>query len=144
LKPENGLTSTELAYTVRSVFAPLPKLLIAVALAASIGLHWACLQVVAWTGMVISYSQDRPVSTAVSNTFDGQHPCKLCKQIAKGKHAEQKSEFQIESSKVKFACQPGIFVFSMPPFLWELPAPGELPELLSQPPPLPPPRPVPA
>jgi hypothetical protein len=32
----------------------------------------------------------------------------------------------------------------MPPFLWELPGPGELPELLSQPPPLPPPRPVPA
>ena len=70
--------------------------------------------------MVISYAQDRPVTTAVADTFDGQHPCKLCKGIAKGKSAEKKAEFQLESSKVKFANEAAAFVFSMPPMLWEI------------------------
>jgi hypothetical protein len=124
------------------VLARTPKLLIVLALASSIGLHWAFLQVVAWTGMVISYSQDRPVAAAVSDTFDGQHPCKLCKQIANGKRAEKKSEFEFESSKVKFANAPVAFVFSAPPLLWEVAAANQSAELLPHAPPVPPPRPV--
>lgn len=118
----------------------LPRLLIALALASSIGLHWAFLQVVAWTGMVISYSQDRPVTEAVSDTFDGQHPCKLCKQIAKGKRTEKKSEYQFESGKVKFAYARTAFIFSTPPLLWEVVPSNESANLLSQDPPVPPPR----
>src|SRR5215831_946433 len=116
------------------------KLLIVLALASSIGLHWAFLQAVAWKGMVISYSQDRPVTEAVSDTFDGQHPCKLCKHIAREKQAEKKSEFQLESGKVKFAYAPIAFVFSTPPLLWEVAAPDESAELLTHSPPVPPPR----
>jgi len=118
----------------------LPKLFIALALASSIGLHWAFLQVVAWTGMVISYSQDRPVTEAVSDTFDGHHPCKLCKQIAKGKRSERKSDFQFELGKVKFAYAPAVFIFSAPPVLWEVGEREGSAASLTRAPPAPPPR----
>ncbi len=41
--------------------------------------------------MIVSYSRDASLSEAVSKTFDGQHPCGLCKVIQKGK-AEQKQQ----------------------------------------------------
>ena len=122
------------------MLARLPKLLVVLALAGSIGLHWAFLQVVAWTGMMISYSQDRPVTEAVADTFDGQHPCKLCKQIAKEKQAEKRCEFQFESSKLKFAHASAAFIFSTPPLLWEVAVPDQSAELLTHAPPVPPPR----
>ena len=122
------------------MLARLSKLLIVLALAGSLGLHWAFLQVVAWTGMMINYWQDRPVTEAVSATFDGQHPCTLCKQIAKGKQAEKKPEYQFESSKVKFANAPTPFVFSLPLLLWEVPISHESADLLTHAPPVPPPR----
>jgi hypothetical protein len=70
----------------------LTRLAIVVALACSIGLHWGFLQSVAWVGMVVSYSQDAPLREALAKTFDGKHPCPLCKEIAKGKQSEKKSE----------------------------------------------------
>jgi hypothetical protein len=135
-----GLDSVVSTYTVRIVLARLSKLLIVLALASSIGLHWAFLQAVAWAGMVISYSQDRPVTEAVSETFDGQHPCKLCKQIAKEKQAEKKCEIQFESSKMKFSYVPVAFVFTMPSLYWEASVSDESAELLTHAPPLQPPR----
>ena len=50
-------------------------------LAVLVGGHWGMLQVVAWTGMLIDYSQDNPFTTAVEMTFDGDHPCAICKQV---------------------------------------------------------------
>ncbi len=36
-----------------------------------------------WVGMAISYSQDSSsFSEALAKTFDGKHPCKLCKFVA--------------------------------------------------------------
>jgi len=122
------------------VLKRLPKILIVLALASSIGLHWAFLQAVAWTGMVISYSQDRPVTEAVSDTFDGNHPCKLCKEIATDKRTEKKSQYKFESSKVKFAYKRAAYLHSMPAFLWEAPALEPSGNLLTQAPPSPPPR----
>ena len=55
----------------------------------SIGAHWALLQTVAWTGMIISYSQDATLAEAISMTFDGEHPCKMCKVVKEGRKAEQ-------------------------------------------------------
>jgi hypothetical protein len=127
-------------YSVRIVLARLPKLLIVLALASSIGLHWAFLQVVAWTGMVVSYSQDRPVAEAVAETFDGQHPCKLCQQIAKEKQAEKKSEYESDTIKIKFACSSAVFIFTTPLLYWEATVSDESAELLTHAPPLQPPR----
>ena len=57
------------------------KLFVVTAVIFSIGLHWNFLQVVAWTGMLVRYSQDASLSEAVEKTFDGQHPCCMCKAI---------------------------------------------------------------
>jgi hypothetical protein len=60
----------------------------------SLGLHWAVLQTIAWTGMIVSYSRDASLSEALTKTFDGKHPCCLCKMIQKGRADEKKQEQQ--------------------------------------------------
>ena len=67
----------------------------------SLGLHWALLQTVAWTGMLITYARHTSFMEAVAQTFDGQHPCVLCEVIKKGRAEEQKQEQQ----QVKPACK---------------------------------------
>ena len=57
-----------------------------------LGLHWALLQAVAWTGMLINYSRDASLTEAVTKTFDGEHPCKLCNAIKQGRAEEKKQE----------------------------------------------------
>jgi len=58
----------------------------------SLGLHWAFLQSVAWVGMIVSYSHKASLAEAVSKTFDGKHPCCLCKMIQKGRADEKQQE----------------------------------------------------
>jgi hypothetical protein len=118
----------------------LPRILIALALASSIGLHWTFLQAVAWAGMIVSYSQEAPLSEAVVKTFDGQHPCKLCKQIAKDKQSEKKSECKFELRKLEFRYASFAFVFRAPSSFQELPARHERADVLTHSPPVPPPR----
>ena len=62
------------------------------ALVVSIGAHWAILQSVAWLGMAVSYSQNSSLTEALSKTFDGFHPCKLCKVVQEGKRSEKKQD----------------------------------------------------
>jgi len=57
--------------------------LLVLALVFATKLHLPILQVVAWAGMLVSYSQDRGVVAAVEMTFDGDHPCPLCCAIEK-------------------------------------------------------------
>jgi len=49
-----------------------------------IGGHWGMLQVVAWTGMLIDYSRDATFAEAWCKTFDGEHPCAICKKVERG------------------------------------------------------------
>jgi hypothetical protein len=55
-----------------------------------LGGHWAILQAGAWAGMVVSYSQQAGLMAGVSQTFDGEHPCPICKAIQDGQKHEQK------------------------------------------------------
>ncbi|MCX6921740.1 MAG: hypothetical protein NT154_00750 [Verrucomicrobia bacterium] len=89
------------------------------ALACSIGLHWGFLQSVAWVGMVVNYSQDGTFGEALAKTFDGKHPCALCKAIATGKKSERKSEFPVAGKKFEFSYSVTVFVFSAPTHFWE-------------------------
>lgn len=50
----------------------------------SLGLHWAVIQGIAWTTMLVSYSQSDGLIQAVTKTFDGQHPCPLCEAVEDG------------------------------------------------------------
>ncbi len=76
-----------------SIPALLAKSLLVVALVLSLGMHWAFLQSVAWAGMLADYSQNASFAVAWSKTFGGQHPCKLCTSIQKGR-AEEKQQDQ--------------------------------------------------
>ncbi len=67
-------------------------ILLVLALAGAANLHLPMLQVVAWTGMLASYSQDRSMAEAVEMTFDGEHPCPMCKAIKK--QQEQKPDLK--------------------------------------------------
>ncbi|MBI3416429.1 MAG: hypothetical protein HY043_14130 [Verrucomicrobia bacterium] len=88
------------------------QLLVVGALVMSIGAHWAALQSVAWVGMVISYSQNSTLTEAVQKTFDGQHPCKLCKFVSEGKKSEHKQTVVKTETKLDFffaSCGPILF-----------------------------------
>lgn len=122
------------------MLARLPRMLLVIALASSIGLHWAFLQVVAWTGMVVTYSQTAPVSQAVAKTFDGQHPCKLCKEIANAKKGEQKNEYKFEPGKFEFRFVASVFIFQAPSSFWLTSESDVDGRILSYSPPVPPPR----
>jgi hypothetical protein len=70
----------------------LSKVILILALICSVGWHWAVLQSVAWLGMAIHYSQGGPLREAFIKTFDGNHPCRICQLVAKGKKSEDKQE----------------------------------------------------
>jgi len=71
-----------------------------------LGGHWAILQSVAWMTMVAGYSQTDPLKNALVKTFDGKHPCPICKFVAKGKKSEQKHETQKLLTKLDFILAP--------------------------------------
>jgi hypothetical protein len=122
------------------VFSRLPKFAVAAALACSIGLHWAFFQSVAWVGMVVNYSQDAPLKEALVKTFDGKHPCSLCKEIAKGKQSEKKSESAPAGKKLEFLYSAAAFVFAAPSYGWQTFWPDVSMCSLTHSPPVPPPR----
>ena len=78
------------------------------------GAHWAALQTVAWTTMLANNLRTQSVSEAVSNTFDGEHPCPLCKAIAAAKKSEKKSEAVSPVLKMEFPPAPEKFVLISP------------------------------
>lgn len=122
------------------MFRSVTKAVLIVTLASSIGLHWAFLQSLAWLGMVVTYSRDASITEAVAKTLDGRHPCALCKEIAKGKKSESKSELPAQVKKLEFSLMPAGFVFRRPGIFWWT----SRAEFWAQPrphaPPVPPPR----
>ncbi len=122
----------------------LARALVIVALTISLGAHWAFLQSVAWVGMVYTYAKQAGLSEGISMTFDGDHPCCLCKAIQKGKADERKQQQKAAapSNDLKLGLPPVKFVFDHPP---RPPLSLFVPSLLSEwisSPELPPPRPA--
>ena len=116
------------------------------ALAAALGMsggHWILLQSVAWTGMIVEYSRHAPLQTALEETFDGKHPCPMCRMIAAGRHASQSQQPQIQSAVVPDADAlfAKTFVFAGDPLAAPVIATvGAFHAVRSDPPPVPPPR----
>ncbi len=54
------------------------------------GGHWALFQTIAWGYMLVDFSSQSWISEAVEKTFDGEHPCALCKVVRKSKGEEEK------------------------------------------------------
>lgn len=64
------------------------------------GGHWLALQLVAWVGMLGSYTSDGGFSVGVAQTFDGQHPCALCEVVSSGQEKERDQKPADLSAKV--------------------------------------------
>ena len=115
--------------------------MVILALVVSTGTHWGVLQTVAWTAMLVDNLRTYSIAEAATRTFDGQHPCCLCKAIAAGKRTEQKAQYPLPVSKFEFPPMPDQLVLMAPAqFAW-LPGAGDsFAETVSFPPPMPPPR----
>jgi hypothetical protein len=116
------------------------KLLVVAALVAMLGAHWTLLQTVAWTRMLADNLCTHSVKEAVTETFDGKHPCPLCKAIAAAKKSEQKKEFTLQVTKLEFPPAPENFILVAPSHFQLLPQASIFAESLPLKPPTPPPR----
>ena len=113
----------------------------AVLLCLSIGLHWAVLQSVAWTTMLIERTQSDSLVSALKTTFDGQHPCKICQVVAAGKKSERKSETVVKTPKLEVSpLSRSVFVLFPPRVLAPAAQPVMTASRGADAPPLPPPR----
>ena len=89
----------DLMYGRNAPTRKIASLFVSLALFFIMGGPWAVLQTIAWAKMVVEYSRDTSVGEALSKTFDGEHPCGMCKKISKVRSEERKSPtlvFQIK------------------------------------------------
>jgi len=122
------------------VFVRLGKLAVIAALVTTIGAHWLLLQSVAWTTMLADNLHSASLHEALVKTFDGKHPCRLCKAIAAGKKSEQKNESTVQMQKLEFPPVKVNFALIAPPQFELVPQVNSSAESLAQKPPTPPPR----
>jgi hypothetical protein len=122
------------------VFKRLGKFFLVLALVAMLGAHWALLQTVAWTTMLADNLHSSSFQVAVTETFDGNHPCDICKAIAAGKQSEKKTEFSFQTQKLEFPPLNEDFVLIAPSQFRLLPLENFSAKSLAEKPPLQPPR----
>ena len=72
----------------------LARLVVFFAAVQILGGHWLALQSVAWIGMIANYARGEALVVALEKTFDGAHPCGLCKVVKSGREQEQKEQDQ--------------------------------------------------
>ena len=69
----------------------------------SMGGHLALLQTFAWGKMMVDFSATSSLTEAVGKTFDGAHPCALCKVVKKTKGEEEKKTVVKAEMKMELA-----------------------------------------
>jgi len=122
------------------VLARCGKLLVVTALVLATGLHWIGLQTVAWSTMLANNLRGDSFSQAVGKTFDGRHPCCLCRAIAAAKKSEKKSAAISFNLKIEFPPVTGKIVLVSPARFEILPEPDAFAAAFGFKPPAPPPR----
>jgi len=128
---------------VKRVFraAGVASSLLAVLLAS--GGQWMVLQSVAWARMLGAYSRDRTLVEALSKTFDGKHPCRMCHQIREGQDRERREPSLVNTDRAPGDCLAIVVVAFNPPLPLVDPLSSETPTPQSEfplAPPAPPPR----
>jgi hypothetical protein len=122
------------------VLLRLGKVLVVFALVSTLSAHWALLQTVAWTTMLAGNLQSGSLRAAMTKTFDGQHPCCLCKAIAAAKKTEQKNQAASQDLKLDFLLAQENLVLIAPSRLELFPSKDLSAESVSIKPLTPPPR----
>lgn len=125
--------------------SPACRVCVLLALVLSLGLHWTVLQSAAWVGMVVSYAKDATIGEALQKTFDGEHPCPLCKKIEAGVKKEQDKSKQSKTEKtVKMelmtVAMSEVAIIPATPSKREFVSSGPLAAVREHAPPVPPPR----
>ncbi len=65
--------------------------------------------------MTVTFSHESSLSEALTKTFDGKHPCKLCQAVREGKKCETTQEAKIDLKKLDFASDTALaFEFPKP------------------------------
>jgi hypothetical protein len=54
-----------------------------------LGGSYGILQTIAWSRMIVDYSSNDGLVEAIKKTFDGEHPCEMCTQIAEAKQQDK-------------------------------------------------------
>lgn len=116
------------------------RLIVILALLASVGGHWALLQSVAWTRMIIERTHEDSFVTAVKTTLDGEHPCDLCKRITEGKQNERHEEKMQTQVKIDMLCELRLIAIAPPSRAMNFPSGPTEGTPRAECPPVPPPR----
>lgn len=91
--------------------------------------------------MLADNLQSCSLHDAVVKTFDGRHPCPLCKAVAAGKKSEKKNEFTLQTQKFEFPeAKENLALIAPSQFQFLLMANHVFAESLTHKPPTPPPR----
>jgi len=90
--------------------------------------------------MIVEYSKHAPLRAAITQTFDGAHPCSLCHAVNTGKNSEKKTDLQSPTPKIDIICAVSTIrlIPAYTPFAY-VPGTFSSPEITSAPP-VPPPR----
>ena len=90
--------------------------------------------------MAATFAHHEPLTTALVKTFDGRHPCTLCKVVQAGQRAEKKHAAKKAPTKLDlFAGDRPVTAAARPPVLAQIIHATLLVGLLESPP-TPPPR----
>jgi hypothetical protein len=122
------------------MFVRFGNIVLIIALLTATGMQWAALQTVAWTSMLANNLRTSSLAEAMARTFDGRHPCALCRAIAAGKKSERKSEFTLQLKRLEFPPAAETIVLMAPSRFVLLPLANAFAESLAFQPPTPPPR----
>ena len=88
----------------------------------------------------MDYSRDAGLTVAVERTFDGQHPCGMCKAIEKTRGSEKKQEALVVVTKLDVFHQPNAELILPVTGFWQQAVVDSAPVVRSHPPSVPPPR----
>jgi hypothetical protein len=115
-------------------------MLLLVALLSATGTQWLVLQSIAWSAMLLDYSRHAPLAEAVQQTFDGEHPCTLCKNIERGKKSEKKNAATVVANRLEFFLSSNSVLMFRGHSAWKQNPRDFLSDARFEQPPVPPPR----
>ena len=90
--------------------------------------------------MLASNLESGSFRQAVTETFDGNHPCCICKAIATAKQSQQKNQLNLQTQKLDFPPVQDSFVLITPSRFDLFPQQNFSVDSRSLKPPVPPPR----
>jgi hypothetical protein len=79
----------------------LARTLLLLAMLLSVGLQWVVVQSAGWASMMVTYSHEYGYFSALEMTFDGAHPCALCKVAEKAAQDEDADGKPSDEQKLK-------------------------------------------